>query len=100
MPIYEYRCGECGHVFEQLQGFSDPPPDQCPSCQGAEVSRLISRSSFKLEGGGWYADDYGSAPAQDSPSEPADGGGDEGSASAGSADATADANSKLEPAAE
>lgn len=59
MPIYEYRCDQCDHVFEELQGFSDPPPERCPSCGAAEsVGRLVSRSSFHLQGGGWYADDY------------------------------------------
>ncbi len=61
MPIYEYRCAKCEHIFEELQGFSDPPPEKCPSCDAkGEVSRLVSRSSFHLQGGGWYADDYSS----------------------------------------
>lgn len=62
MPIYEYRCADCGHTFEEIQQFSDPDPDRCPSCGGDEVGRLVSRSNFQLKGGGWYADDYGSAP--------------------------------------
>ncbi len=67
MPIYEYRCADCGHVFEEIQQFSDPDPDKCPSCESKEVGRLISRSNFKLKGGGWYAENYSStSPATES----------------------------------
>ena len=57
MPIYEYRCQDCGHEFDLLQKFSDPPADTCPSCSGA-VKKLISRSAFHLKGDGWYVTDY------------------------------------------
>jgi len=58
MPIYEYRCLDCGHQFELMQKFSDPPAETCTSCSGA-VQKLISRSAFHLKGSGWYATDYG-----------------------------------------
>ncbi len=66
MPIYEYRCGDCGTTFEEIQRFSDPDPESCPECDGEDVSRLVSRTNFQLKGGGWYADDY------ESPSTTAD----------------------------
>jgi putative FmdB family regulatory protein len=58
MPIYEYKCEECGAEFEEWQKFSDPPVDTCPTC-GGKASRLISRSTFILKGTGWYVTDYG-----------------------------------------
>jgi putative FmdB family regulatory protein len=58
MPIYEYRCLDCGHQFELMQKFSDPPAETCPSCAGI-VQKLISRSAFHLKGSGWYVTDYG-----------------------------------------
>ena len=58
MPIYEYRCPECGHQFEQMMRISDAPPP-CPRCGTAEVRKLISQTSFVLKGGGWYSDHYG-----------------------------------------
>ena len=58
MPIYEYRCLDCGHQFELMQKFSDPPAETCTSCSGT-VQKLISRSAFHLKGSGWYATDYG-----------------------------------------
>ena len=57
MPIYEYHCLDCGHEFDLLQKFSDPPAAICPSCSGT-VKKLISRSAFHLKGDGWYVTDY------------------------------------------
>jgi putative FmdB family regulatory protein len=58
MPIYEYRCLDCGHQFELMQKISDPPAETCTSCSGT-VQKLISRSAFHLKGSGWYVTDYG-----------------------------------------
>ncbi|MBM3224509.1 MAG: zinc ribbon domain-containing protein [Candidatus Tectomicrobia bacterium] len=58
MPIYEYRCLDCGHQFELMQKFSDPPAETCTACTGT-VQKLISRSAFHLKGSGWYVTDYG-----------------------------------------
>ena len=32
MPIYIYRCENCGVQFERHQKFSDPPLTRCPEC--------------------------------------------------------------------
>lgn len=77
MPIYEYRCSECGHTFERLQQISESDPDQCPECGSSEVGRLISQSSFQLKGGGWFADGYESTSGGGGGSESADGTGDD-----------------------
>jgi len=57
MPIYEYRCKNCGKEFEVLQKVDDPPVVTCKYCQG-EASRIISLTNFQLKGTGWYATDY------------------------------------------
>jgi len=57
MPIYEYKCLNCGNEFEAMQKFSDSAISQCPNCSGP-VKKLISRSSFHLKGSGWYLTDY------------------------------------------
>lgn len=59
MPIYEYRCQDCGHKFEAMQRFSDAPITECPSCHAQQVKKLISNTSFQLKGSGWYVTDYG-----------------------------------------
>ena len=61
MPIYEYECKKCRKVFEELQGFNDPPLKKCKECKG-KLEKLISLSSFQLTGTGWYATDYAKGP--------------------------------------
>ena len=58
MPIYEYRCQECGHELEKLQRMSDDPLTDCPSCGQAQLKRLVSAAAFRLKGGGWYETDF------------------------------------------
>jgi putative FmdB family regulatory protein len=58
MPIYEYQCSNCGHGLEVLQKISDQPLSECPQCQQTELRKLVSASSFRLKGGGWYETDF------------------------------------------
>jgi putative FmdB family regulatory protein len=58
VPLYEYRCKKCQHVFEKIQQFSDPPVKKCPQCGGA-VEQLISAPAVQFKGSGWYVTDYG-----------------------------------------
>ena len=60
MAIYEYKCGKCDYVKEYIMKDSDPAPSPCPECGYDKMIRLISKSNFKLEGGGWYKDGYAS----------------------------------------
>ena len=62
MPIYEYKCSECGKVYEKRQKFSDPPDTVCDYCQkvGA-VSRITSAPALVFKGSGWYVNDYAKA---------------------------------------
>ncbi len=57
MPLYEYKCQSCGEIFEIIQKFSDEPLKVHEKC-GGPVERLISRSSLKFKGTGWYVTDY------------------------------------------
>ena len=61
MPIYEYRCPDCGHEFDALQKVSDAPLTDCPSCAGTGLKKLISRTSFALKGGGSSSSSGGGA---------------------------------------
>jgi putative FmdB family regulatory protein len=58
MPIYEYRCGACGHHLEALQKMSDTPLRKCPDCGKSQLKRLVSASQFRLKGSGWYETDF------------------------------------------
>lgn len=69
MPVYDFKCSKCGHVFEQQTKFDDP----CPSCPvtsqvegqpeatvcGGETIKQFSRGgTFHLKGSGWAKDGY------------------------------------------
>jgi putative FmdB family regulatory protein len=58
MPIYEYQCGECDHVFDALQKMSDDPLTDCPDCGQPELRKLVSAPNFRLKGKGWYETDF------------------------------------------
>jgi putative FmdB family regulatory protein len=58
MPIYEYKCGSCGHELERLQRISDEPLTDCPECGEAGLRRLVSAAGFRLKGAGWYETDF------------------------------------------
>ena len=58
MPIYEYRCSDCGFQNEYLQKASEPPMVICPSCGRETLRKLLSSAGFQLKGSGWYATDF------------------------------------------
>jgi putative FmdB family regulatory protein len=67
MPIYEYRCEECGHQEEHLQKISERPLAKCPACGKKAYKKLLSAAGFQLKGSGWYATDFkttGKKPAE------------------------------------
>ena len=67
MPIYEYRCTDCGHRLEALQRLADAPLKACPACGKETLTKLMSAVGFQLKGSGWYATDFkhsGSKPAE------------------------------------
>ena len=66
MPIYEYRCSDCGFQDEFLQKLSEPQLTVCPTCGKATFKKLLSAAGFQLKGSGWYATDFkgsGAKPA-------------------------------------
>lgn len=58
MPIYEYQCQACEHVFDVLQKMSDEPLTYCPECGEPKLRKLLSAPNFRLKGGGWYETDF------------------------------------------
>ena len=58
MPIYEYRCEDCGHTLDALQKLSDAPLKDCPECEQPALKRLVSAPAFRLKGSGWYETDF------------------------------------------
>jgi putative FmdB family regulatory protein len=67
MPIYEYRCNDCGHQAEHLQKVSEKPLAKCPACGKKTYKKQLSAAGFQLKGSGWYATDFkssGKKPAE------------------------------------
>jgi putative FmdB family regulatory protein len=54
MPIYEYRCLECGEKFEEFVRFINKPEPEfkCPKCGGGKVEKLLSSFGFRSSGSG------------------------------------------------
>ena len=69
MPLYEYRCQDCGETIETIQKFSDSPLSECEAC-GGTLERLLSPSAIKFKGSGWYVNDYGKNNRKDSTDKP------------------------------
>ncbi len=61
MPIYEYECQACGHIFEVRQGFDDAPLTKCKVCPG-KVRKRIHAPAIQFKGSGWYVTDF---PSED-----------------------------------
>ena len=57
MPIYEYKCTECGSRVEAIQKVADVPLKICSQCGGTLV-KLISSLAIQFKGSGWYVTDY------------------------------------------
>jgi putative FmdB family regulatory protein len=58
MPIYEYRCENCGHELEAIQKISEEPLRRCPECDTDGLVKRVSAAGFRLKGGGWYETDF------------------------------------------
>jgi putative FmdB family regulatory protein len=56
MPIYQYRCLNCGQQFELKQSFNDKPVADCPSCHGI-ARRIFSPVPIIFNGPGFYVTD-------------------------------------------
>ncbi len=72
MPIYAYRCSQCGFEKDVLQKMSDPPLATCPECHTDNFSKQLTAAGFQLKGSGWYQTDFksnstASKPKSDNP---------------------------------
>ncbi|WP_028357478.1 FmdB family zinc ribbon protein [Brackiella oedipodis] len=58
MPIYVYRCNDCGQRLEKLQKMSDVPLKDCPYCGHPALTKQVTAAGFQLKGSGWYVTDF------------------------------------------
>jgi|SRR5215471_7736664 len=82
MPIYGYRCTQCGHELEVLQSMSDEPLRVCPECSGS-LRKLLYPVGVQFKGSGFYSTDYKNGGSGSSRTE-SNGSKDKDSSSSGS----------------
>jgi putative FmdB family regulatory protein len=56
MPKYDYRCNDCGVVYEKREGFDAPAVQTCPECSGT-ARRVLTPPAIVFKGSGWYVTD-------------------------------------------
>ena len=60
MPIYTYRCSNCGAQFERKKGFDDPALRECPECGEKTLRKVFTPVGILFKGPGFYSTDHGS----------------------------------------
>lgn len=61
MPLYTYRCNNCGHQFDERQSFDDASLKKCPECGKLELRKVYLPVGILFKGPGFYATDHRSA---------------------------------------
>jgi putative FmdB family regulatory protein len=64
MPIYTYRCTNCGFVFDQHQKYTDPALTKCPECEKKSLQKVFQPVGIVFKGSGFYATDHRSPSGQ------------------------------------
>lgn len=64
MPIYTYRCDNCGVQFDVTQKFSDNSLTQCPECGKKALHKVYTPVGIVFKGSGFYATDNHSPSGQ------------------------------------
>jgi putative FmdB family regulatory protein len=64
MPIYTYKCENCGIQFERHQSFSDQPLTRCPECSKKSLRKVYTPVGIVFKGSGFYATDHHSPSGQ------------------------------------
>ncbi len=71
MPIYTYRCENCGVQFERTQKFTDAPLTRCPECNKKSLHKVYTPVGIVFMGSGFYATDHRSPSGATSSKAPA-----------------------------
>lgn len=58
MPIYTYRCENCGVQFERTQKFTDQALTRCPECGKKSLHKVYTPVGIVFKGSGFYATDH------------------------------------------
>jgi len=66
MPVYLYRCSNCGVQFEKQQSFNDQSLLRCPECGKKALKKVFQPVGIVFKGSGFYATDHHSPSGQTS----------------------------------
>lgn len=59
MPIFEYRCDNCGKTHETLELSKSDASNGCPYCGSLAINKIMSKTAPpQFKGSGWYETDY------------------------------------------
>lgn len=59
MPTYDYKCSDCGRIFEKFHGINETPSVSCPECNSLKTEKQISLGAGVIfKGSGFYVTDY------------------------------------------
>ena len=72
MPVYTYRCENCGVQFERHQSFTDAPLKTCPECRKKALKKVITPTKIIFKGSGFYATDHKSPSGESSKTKKAE----------------------------
>jgi putative FmdB family regulatory protein len=61
MPVYTYRCENCGVQFDRFQSFNDQPLTRCPECNKKSLRKVYTPVGIVFKGSGFYSTDHRSA---------------------------------------
>ena len=67
MPIYTYRCENCGVRFDRQQSFSDQPLTRCPECGKKTLRKVYMPVGIVFKGSGFYSTDHRSPSGSSRP---------------------------------
>ncbi len=59
MPVYVYRCRDCGSQLEKRQYFTDSPLTRCEAC-GGRLQKVLQPTTVIYKGSGFYSTDHSS----------------------------------------
>jgi len=67
MPIYTYRCENCGVQFDRRQNFNDDPLTMCPECETDTLRKVYLPVGIVFKGSGFYSTDHRSPSGSENP---------------------------------
>ncbi|HEY1654989.1 MAG TPA: FmdB family zinc ribbon protein [Candidatus Tumulicola sp.] len=56
MPLYDYKCQDCGKVSEMRHGFNEAYSAPCDAC-GGKLMRVFNPAPIVFKGSGFYVTD-------------------------------------------